>query len=61
MNNTSYERSARAAEATPPGEHIPGPPTGGLLVLWIGLLLAAALIIGLGGAIFLGILHDVAA
>lgn len=60
MNTSNYDEARRAAEATPPGEHIPGPPTGGLLFLWIGWLLAAALMIFLGGAVFVGILKGVA-
>jgi hypothetical protein len=59
MNTTSYDHAALAAQATPPGERIPGPPSGGLIFLWIGWLLAAALMIGLGGAVFLGILETV--
>jgi len=59
MNSNSYDTSAYAAAATPPGEHIPGPPSAGLIFIWICWLLAAAVLFGLGGLVFVGILQSV--
>jgi hypothetical protein len=59
MNTTSYDDAARAAAATPPGERIPGPPSGGLIFLWIGWLAVAAILVFEGGEIGLGILRAV--
>lgn len=56
MNTTRYDHAALAAASTPPGERIPGPPTGGYLVAWIAWLIAAAALIGIGGPVFFGIL-----
>jgi hypothetical protein len=61
MNANSYDTGARAAAATPPGEHIPGPPSGGLIFLWIAWLIVAAMLVFEGGAIFVGILQGVSA
>ena len=61
MNTSQYDSSAYAAAATPPGERIPGPPSGGLVFLWIVWAIAAAVLVFEGGAIGLGIIHGVAA
>jgi hypothetical protein len=45
-----------ASAGTTPGRRIPGPPTGGLLFLLIAWLIAAAVILVEGGAVFVGIL-----
>ena len=59
MNTLSYNDSVRAAEATPPGERIPGPPSAGLAFIWAMWLLAAAPLVVIGGAVFVGILQAV--
>jgi hypothetical protein len=59
MNSTSYDNASYAAAATPPGERIPGPPSGGLIFLWIAWLVVAAVLVFEGGAIGLGILQAV--
>jgi hypothetical protein len=61
MNTTSYDHAALAAAVTPPGERIPGPPSGGYLFVLICWLAAAAVLLGLGGMVFVGILQSVAA
>ncbi len=60
MNTTNYDHAALAAASTPPGERIPGPPSGGLVFLWIVWILAAAVLFIEGGIIGLGILQSVA-
>jgi hypothetical protein len=59
-NILSYDQGVRAADPVAPGERIPGPPGPGLLVLWIGWIAIAVLLVGLGGAVFLGILQAAA-
>jgi hypothetical protein len=59
MNTTSYDTSAYAAAATPPGERIPGPPSGGLIFIWICWLLGAAVLAVIGGPVLMGILQAV--
>jgi hypothetical protein len=59
MNTTSYHHAALATAATPPGERIPGPPSGGYVFVLICWLLAAAVLLGLGGMVFAGILQSV--
>lgn len=48
-----------ATSETAPGERIHGPPSGGLIFVWICWLAVAALMILLGGAVFLGIFQDI--
>jgi hypothetical protein len=59
MNTTRYDDAASAAASTPPGEHIPGLPTGGALFLWVAGIMAAAVLLLFGGMIGLGILQAV--
>ena len=61
MNTSQYDNSAYAAAATPPGERIAGPPSGGLVFLWIVWIIAAAALVFEGGVIFLGIVEGVMA
>lgn len=61
MNTTNYDNSVYAAAATPPGERIPGPPSAGLIFLWIAWIIAAAVLIGEGAVIGMGILQGVSA
>jgi len=60
MNTSSYDRAALASAATPPGQRIPGPPSGGYLVVLILWLLAAAALVAVGGPVLFGILQAVA-
>jgi hypothetical protein len=55
-----YDEAAERAEHTRAGERIPGPPGPGLLVLWLGWMVVAAIMAMIGGAVFLGILEAVA-
>jgi hypothetical protein len=59
MNTTSYSDKQRMAEATPPGEHVTGPPSPGLAFIWVVWLLAAAVMLVIGGLVFVGILQAV--
>lgn len=61
MNTTAYDHAALAAAATPAGERIPGPPSSGLIVMWIAWLIAALALFGVGGPVFIGILQAVGA
>ena len=58
--SATYDDVSRHEPYTAPGERIPGPPSGGLIFLWIGWLLAAGFMLLIGGPVLVGILQAVA-